>query len=418
MIRILFISIIVLFESYAFAYDKALPDCARTTVQTAINAAAENDTLICPAGSWNWGTTPVTINNKALTLRGAGDNNTVINVNWADAAPLSISTTAGKFVRVTGFKFVMGTDTGTGLGNMIGVGGSATSFRLDHLVFDPIKRRGIVVTQVKGLIDHCIFIGPSGSPQGVSFFGNRGTGGGDTLIGSIEWQYPAQLGTANAVYLEDSVFIWNTTADSFYDAYSGARFVVRYNTITGVAGGHHGNDSGSYRSPHSYEIYNNTFYNFGSNLPWIFNNRGGTGVYYNNVATGNYNGALALKNYRAGDGIYATPPGACNGTNPRDGNLEKGWPCQDQIGRTTDNDRNGVQDSLPLHQWNNTLNGAAWKVSGGSTGTIIENRDYYNRAPQSGDAMYGYKAYTYPHPLQSGIDYSPKVPLYPIPEIK
>jgi hypothetical protein len=38
----------------------------------------------------------------------------------------------------------------------------------------------------------------------------------------------------------------------------------------------------------------------------------------------------------------------------------------------------------------------------GQSTTLQENRDYYNRAPQSGDAVYPYTPYTYPHPLVSG----------------
>ena len=378
-----------------------LADCERATVQAAIDMAADDDTVVCPAGTWDWGNTPLTISGKTLTLTGAMGGGTVVTLNWNGSAPLAVVTTTNTFTRVTQFAFVAGTDTASGLGNMIDVTGSGTAFRLDHLTLDPITRRGIVVAQAHGVIDHCMFVGAaSGSPQGVSIFGNRAVGGGDTRTGSSEWQLPPQLGTAHAVFVEDNTFTWSTGGDSFYDAYGGARFVIRYNRIHEIAGGHHGNDSGEYRSPHSYEIYNNTWSRSGSAFWTVVNNRGGTGVYFDNVATGLFNGSLVLQNYRS-TASYGTA-GTCDGANPRDGNLDAtGWPCQDQIGRTTDTDGDGVQDSMPLMQWGNTLNGSAWipTIAAGAESHIQVDRDYFNRAPRAGDAIHPYTPYTYPHPL-------------------
>ena len=94
----------------------------------------------------------------------------------------------------------------------------------------------------------------------------------------------------------------------------------------------------------------------------------------------------------------------CNGLSKLDGNLDAtGYPCLDQIGRTSDMNGDGIQDSAPLYEWNNTLNGADTDITIHRFGNcnnpsvadhIKENRDYYNDTKKP-----GYSPYTYPHPL-------------------
>src|SRR4030067_3691466 len=54
----------------------ALSNCSQSDVQNAINLASDGDTIVCPDGSWTWSN--VNIPNKNVTLKGAGEDNTII----------------------------------------------------------------------------------------------------------------------------------------------------------------------------------------------------------------------------------------------------------------------------------------------------------------------------------------------------
>jgi hypothetical protein len=96
--------------------------------------------------------------------------------------------------------------------------------------------------------------------------------------------------------------------------------------------------------------------------------------------------------------------GRCDGDNPLDGNQDStGYPCKDQTGRTTDSNNDGIQDSAPQYQWNNTFNGSSvkttlydvWHCATPSMADHIQlNRDYYDNIQKP-----GYFSYAYPHPL-------------------
>jgi hypothetical protein len=51
--------------------------CSSANVQSAINSVVDGDTVIVPAGSCMW-TSAVSINNKGITLQGAGIGQTII----------------------------------------------------------------------------------------------------------------------------------------------------------------------------------------------------------------------------------------------------------------------------------------------------------------------------------------------------
>ncbi len=106
-----------------------------------------------------------------------------------------------------------------------------------------------------------------------------------------------------------------------------------------------------------------------------------------------------------------SPSVACNGYSTyavfptaHDGNTEPlatwyGYPCQDQIGRSSESGTPAVQALLPLYIWNNTYgttsNATATVNSEGRQALhIVQGRDYYDNTQ-----MPGYSMYTCPHPL-------------------
>ncbi|MBN2005853.1 MAG: hypothetical protein JXA21_21020 [Anaerolineae bacterium] len=407
--------------------------CAQTDVQAAVDAADDGDLVVVPPGHCTWTTlqahTPsLLIEKKGVTLF-AAEGSVVIadetGPNWHEE-PIIVIDASG--FRITGFTFT-GMKRRSSTEKAIQMSGDCRGWRIDHCTFDvsasEIGEQGSGVTLTgKGVVDHCTFLNTYTS---VVFMGD----------GDASWERPPALGSAGAIYAEDNVM--NNTAivgDGATDGYNGARYVFRHNTVLNARAGHHGFDSGGYRSPHSFEIYANTFHWTVPNSWYTWRSRGGTGVVFDNVITGDVSGGLSfgVVNYRtcccnwctnvdpAAPGYPCTPftacaaPlhsncgqwGRCDGQNPLDGNLDAtGYPCKDQTGRTTDSDGDGIQDAAPVYVWNNTLNGAdaqltvsdPWGCDTPSMADHIqEGRDFFNGIPRP-----DYMPYVYPHPLTQDV---------------
>ena len=376
------------------------PSCEQDDVQAAVDSAQDGDTVEVGEGTCTY-TTPGTHlasveTDKNIVLRGAGTQRTVIVDATGDGhneVPFALSG-SDKPVRLTGFTF-QGTSSGKGV---ISIGGYQ-NWRVDHNEFLDLGGRGIMVYgDSYGVADHNVFLNVT---NGVT-----PTGSGDS-----SWQVPISLGTRNFVFIEDNDFDYTeNVSDGGLDAYGGARYVYRNNYVRNTGIGHHGMDSGNYRGVHSYEIYGNEFVFDG--LPgldhiWtVMHFRSGTGVVYNNTATGEFDWFINVANYRScciNGTTSCSDWGRCDGTNPLDGNLDSsGYPCSDQIGRSSDADGDGIQDSEPLYEWNNTLKQGDGNIQVHPHGCdppneydhIQENRDYFNDTPRP-----GYTPYVYPHPL-------------------
>jgi hypothetical protein len=402
------------------------PTCSDEDVQAAIDAAADGDTVLVPAGSCTWDAA-VVLDDKSVILRGEGMDVTVITDATSDAwaqEPLWIDGSSGKSFRVTGFTF-KGMQRRGSTEPAINVRGSWIGWRIDHCKFDSsdmepgTQGRGVSVC-CQGVIDHCVFLN---SYTAVTIMGD----------GDASWERPLALGGAEMVFVEDNrMENTDVVGDGATDAYGGARYVFRYNTVINARAGHHGFDSGGYRSPHSFEIYHNTFTWSVDNSWYTARYRGGTGVVFDNVLEGTMSETLTfgVVNYRTCCCNYCTgvePPdygypcdpftacadplhtncsewGRCDGLNPLDGNLDAtGYPCRDQVGRSTDMDDDGIQDLEPLYAWGNTANDMPaivttndpWGCADPSMDDHLQDgRDYINGTPRP-----GYEPYPYPHPL-------------------
>jgi hypothetical protein len=380
----------------------AAASCARQDVQEAIDAAQDGDTVLLPAGAATWTpldarTPSVLISGKMITLQGAGMDKTVITDGsphaWASLA--LVIRGAGRPFRVTGVTFRKGTDARGA--NAISIADSR-DWRVDHCRFDYNGSGGALFSYGDsfGVIDNCTIV------RAYTAINSNGRG-------DASWKMPLSLGTADAVYIEDCTFI-DVGPDGPTDAYAGARYVFRHNAVTktdavdSIGGvGHHGFDSGGYRSTFSCEVYGNTFTGDG----WLFGrSRGGTGVIFDNTVTGKV-GFYLLVYYRSSDreDIKRLCSGwgpMCDGTNPLDGNEdETGYPGRDQPGRATDAGPGTPQLLEPVYEWGNTLNGEdadlqPQDLGGRSLDHIKEGRDFYNDTKRP-----GYRPYPYPHPLRS-----------------
>jgi hypothetical protein len=381
--------------------------CAQADVQAAINLASDGDTVTVPAGVCTWISAPntpaVLIDQKAITLQGSGPALTIINdatgTSWGDYA-VRVNSGASKPVRITGFRFV---NAG---GGGVALYGTATGWRIDHCeLISPVFSTSVHIDRsVYGVVHSCTFLNA-----------RVGTSDGD---GHASWKRPLALGGETAVFVESCRFERNVFGNAI-DTNHGGRYVFRYNTlINNYVEAHSlqnavaGYPYGFARATRSYEIYHNAFEavdNTPTHSNWVaLFVRAGTGVVFNNsiVNLGGppYSQLGAIDNRRSA-GAMAAPLLSCDGTNPLDGNQEaNGYPCLDQIGRSTDagpNDQFHVQDLDPLYAWNNTLNGQQrGLVVHNNTGHHIkEGRDFYNFTPRP-----RYIPHPYPHPLTLGDD--------------
>src|SRR3989339_114779 len=375
--------------------------CSLSDVQAQVTVASDGDTVSIPVGSSTW-TSYLTVTNKAITLKGAGVNQTTIFQTNTSNRLLYIIYNTGKPFRITGIRF-----DGSGLTNnsdfLMWIGdtsewsGSSYGFRIDHCDFKNIGSVMFVHGFMYGLIDNCsYYLLENHSLMVPSFLCCRGDG-------DAGWRRPLTLGTSNAVYVEDNyIYFYNPgSADRVnFASQNGARIVFRNNrAVNGFIETFGRCDYGTPRGTLSAEIYDNIF--TGSCFVSI-GLKGGTGVTYNNTIVGSFNTPIWFNDYRSCD-PGCMRGGLCDGTKAVDGNeLSIGWPCADQVGLAGDASQSVTLPQLkhPQYVWGNTYNGSP--VTVGSRGScslgkehIVAGRDYYNAVSPT------YSPYVYPHPLQS-----------------
>jgi hypothetical protein len=283
------------------------------------------------------------------------------------------------------------------------------------------------------------------------------------------WNRGIELGTSNAVYVEDNEIVqtwYDWPNNMIADCENGGRAVVRHNTFTNMyIGGH--DASSTPRSCLSYEAYDNTIYLKdvdGWSADARFNLRGGTHIIYNNEVIETKNGQpsaygmwtdgpIWLRNYRscagwgaifpwedacdsrqvkicvgnrrstwgANGGTYCNTDTDCTGESAGSGACQNidankdgsGYPCRDQIGITSD----GTSQFVPFPSlfWNNRYQGSysapIVPQDGNNANHIRENRDYCHHQttmPAScGGVATNYAPFVYPHPLRTGGSCTP-----------
>jgi hypothetical protein len=223
--------------------------------------------------------------------------------------------------------------------------------------------------------------------------------------GNNRWAEPLNLGKANAVYVEDNTITWPDGTSGGYlnnmDGNWGCRYVVRFNRIQGGRFEAHGVQSNNSRACRLWEVYNNTMTNPAKPSYRPFLMRGGTGMIFHNTTDGRYvANNIYLDNLRSHQAdVYRNMSwGACTGSSFVDGNTSggAGYPCRDQIGRSTDafqwnySSPAPKQAAAPAYIWKNirTDNSSEIAVSLNCVGTsaectrqstqhIVESRDYF-----------------------------------------
>ena len=379
--------------------------CSRNDVETAVNSAANGDTVLIPSGTCTW-TTNLTIGNKYLTLQGAGAGPTIIRDGVSkDVYPnipqvLVWETIDGGLSRLTGITFQGGTITDVYNKGIVVIGGASRQFRVDHCKFIPTQTAGLFVWgDLWGVIDHNVF--DLSAHHGYAIYIHGGT------YGDAAWAEGSTLGTVRNVFVENNLFTQDQSLGWQYygvDGWNGSRVVYRYNQFNATNLNNHGTESGGrWRSQRQFEIYNNTWtWNMmGNDFPSLIGLRGGTGVIYNNSATisnGTVNHFVDFQYYRASNSYF--PWGQC----PSIWDLSADR-CLDQTGVGQGNRLSGDtptraewpnQIADPAYDWNNLINGVVSNAFSNVPSVVRENRDFFHQT------KLGYTPYTYPHPLTSG----------------
>lgn len=384
--------------------------CNESDVQAAITseqkAPQDGDIISIPSGTCTWtGTKGVSASfTTSVTIQGAGaisattggasttgSDLTVIINNLSSSSAMGFATVAGKSFRFTGIALKENSSSPVSTSGLLDVNGTSTAARIDHCHFysyvggsSDLHLDG----SVTGVADHNFFESLSGILNNdLGFHNGVGWNGGssaDNADGS--WADTEHWGTNKFFFVEDSRFYNGDVSD----AHDGARYVVRYCTITGDGNSaqqmyDHGLTDARARATRAAEVYNNTFTQAGNNGNPPYSLNSGTLLFWGNAVTGGYQNAVGIGyNFRttAGGGgnyNYQAPPNgwgfcgsAAGGPTNWDGNLNSsGYACLDQPGRGSGQLLNGQpfptalnsvtgtiawpHEALsPIYVWNNT----------------------------------------------------------------
>jgi len=359
----------------------------RASVSSCVSQAASGSTIQVTSGSATWSGT-IAIANKALTVIGSGAASTVITDGGFTL------TNSGS--RISGFTFNRTSNAATFV-----IEGSV-GWRIDHNTIkyptasDMISSYGQFGRPVEGLFDN------NNVTYGRIVYYGDDSGG---TKGNNRWAEPLNLGKGNAVYVEDNTITWPDGTSGGYlnhmDGNWGCRYVARFNKINGGRFEAHALQGQNSRACRLWEVYNNTMTNPANGTYRPFLMRGGTGMIFHNTTDGRFvNNNIFIDNPRShqADVYSGMSWGPCTGSSPIDGNTSggEGYPCRDQIGRSTDSFQWNYGSPYPSQQlapvfiWKNTrtdtsveipvqLNcvGTSEECTRQSTKHIVESRDYY-----------------------------------------
>jgi hypothetical protein len=300
--------------------------CSRSDVEAAIRAARDGDTVAIPPGVCSW-TSTLTVDDKAITIQGAGMSRTVIIDDVPkpdDGQPAGHTfvwqTKEGGITRLTGMTFQGGIGSRDKHNkSMVVFGGDSKTWRIDHVRFVTTRTSALVVTGFTyGVIDHCVFdlVGHTTS----LYVHHPNWNGG--VNGDMSWTDDMYLGTERAVFVEDNIFNGSGKVLMWaIDGWQGSRVVFRYNVLNNTKITNHGSESsGRLRGARSYEIYNNRINYDGAS--GVFNDaialRSGNGVIFNNDVAGRFGKFGHFDYYRDFRSFVVWKQ--CDGTSPFDQN--------------------------------------------------------------------------------------------------
>jgi hypothetical protein len=428
----LILFLMILFPSMAVGKDVPATGSDSGPVLLAINTALDGDRVVVPSGVSTWNATISKYPMPSITIIAGGGTNGTTTLTQNMAGPFfDFQPKKGGSVTIKGFNFIEGNPS-TSVSTMTVNCTSNSFWRICNNNFD--CQQGIFVYNAgsgAGLIDNNYFKFYDNGDIWKIFGDSNQNGDGAPLYGAGgvrigNWAYGVNYGSTNCVVIEHNTAFSTATAqtpDGPLEAYEGAKFVVRYNSLTNCGqGGWHGTDSGGAIAPHSWELYLNDYYyinSFCSAWIKIFDSRGGTGLVWSNTAHGfvpKYGFQMTSYRWGGANSLCATtlnncsPWGNMTGSNPYDGNTNAdGWPGLAQNGTTgplggyvvTGLGTSSSEVLSPIYCWGNNF------VCDNATGGVDVGRDYYtNNIGFSGTSFTNF-------PGSPGLVYTPLAYPYP-----
>jgi hypothetical protein len=371
--------LVLAFLAPAHAATLNAASCSQASVASALASARAGDTVRVPAGTCSW-SGGITLSGVQLIGAGSSTAGTVIT-----AGTVSMNKHSSAYTRLSGFRF-SGTD------QHIVANGSAGAkpYIIDNnYLRADVSGRAVHLAANGGLLHHNQWTAVSWTNQDVM-----------TIQTGEDWSQAPTFGADDVngernIYFEDNTF--TGIAETMPDGDVGSRLVIRANTFIDSSIVFHGgapSDSSPNGGVRHFEVYGNTFTRASNSIginKWIWV-RGGTGVIANNVMS------------------RAESPDGSTYPNKTEIRLSlacpSGYPVQYQVGQSTQTPQN--PPSRPLLIFGNTGTGAldgnfigvnSSDTAGGSCsspGSYIQSgRDY------ALSNTWGWRPYTYPHPLQS-----------------
>ncbi len=380
-----------------------------TDIATCVSDMVDGNTISLPAGTSSAWTTALTID-KGIIFKGQGQGITNLNLGNI-VAPIIV--TAGEPFEMYGISLDTSYTTNNAEDGMVEVRGTCNGWKIHDNTFTHTGTADLPAISVKaysrkGVIYKNIFSSSAGNAYALV---NESTFWGGGTWADTSWSTGITWGT------DDFVFFEGNTVTSYRSGIyqnAGSRTVVRYNTFNDAQITAHGMDTtGRTRSTRTQDVHNNSF-NDSTGYSNCQVYRGGSGVYYNNVATGYDSNCVLATTYRWTDGDGASADcagtltwkaGCCGGTvqnfmcdnnsasctGPGDtsctggaghcrGPIDDvagngiGYPCMDAPGRGTDSGLGTAQALEPIYLWGNS--GASYGVTLGSADLAL-NRDIY-----------------------------------------
>ncbi len=354
--------------------------CSRADVATALASASPGDTVQVPAGTCSW---TGGISYSGIQLVGAGSSTTGTVIT---AGQVNMNKHASSYTKLSGFRF-----SGTDSHLVVGGSPSAKPYIIDNNYFRAdVSGRAVHLSANGGLIHHNEWTAVNWTNQDVV-----------TIQTSEDWSQAPTFG-ADDINGERNIYFENNTftniAETMPDGDVGSRLVIRYNTFVDSSIVFHGGapaDSSPNGGTRHFEVYGNVFNRVSNSVPinkWIWV-RGGTGVIANN----------SMKR--------ADSPDGSSYPNKTEIRLSlacpSSYPVQYQVGQSSKTLQN--PPTRPLLIFGNTGAGStdanfisvnSSDTAGGScasSGSYIQSgRDYVL------NNTWGWKPYTYPHPLAIG----------------
>lgn len=329
----------------------AAKSCSRDDVQEALTNAPDGSVVLIPAGECDWGDQPAVTREAGVWLKGAGKDKTVIKRS-ADVFPLpyddvecvpelyddggyvqrvscngnpppqqyliEFDCANGQAVEVSDLTLLGNDDEQSELerifdeDNGLGLIHGCMDFKIHDAAFNKFSNAGISVRDGgRGVIyqneflsnwkcqdENTIIPREDGSNWNITEPIDC-LGYGVAVYGDDSYPETIQLGTENAVFIEDNVFSDNRHAIA---SNYGSNYVVRYNSLThterarnfGIVDAHGSGEYGA--GSRSWEVYRNTFID-NTETQWNTTGilmRGGDGVVFDNIIPSTFAWGIGL----------------------------------------------------------------------------------------------------------------------------